>query len=301
MCNPASMVVVFKNRAKWSKHTDSHARIIAEYELRETDARGDIALVPVEILPPKGNLSLPLEDWVFKIDHAGYRRDLPYWWDARTAEESCRTALVDWAEAKLSGWRVKEAFKPINPLTLKCEPLPEERLIVLLANWDSVGNSVGNSVGASVRNSVGNSVGNSVWDSVWANVRNSVGNSVWDGVWANVRNSVGNSVGNSVWANVRNSVGNSVRNSVWNSVGNSVWDSVWDSVWAYTGSLFPNVTEWRHLEGNTDPWASVRTLWVNGYVPSFDGKTWRLHRGPKAKVVLKVNQRELSRKTEGTL
>ena len=273
MCNPASMVVVFKNRAKWSKHTDSHARIIAEYELRETDARGDIALVPVEILPPKGNLSLPLEDWVFKIDHAGYRRDLPYWWDARTAEESCRTALVDWAEAKLSGWRVKEAFKPINPLTLKCEPLPEERLIVLLANWNGVRASVRASVRYSVWYSVGDSVGASVGDSV--------------------RNSVGASVGYSV------------RASVVASVGDSVWDNVWDSVrasvWAYTGSLFPNVTEWRHLEGNTDPWASVRTLWVNGYVPSFDGKTWRLHRGPKAKVVLKVNQRELSRKTEGTL
>ena len=101
--------------------------------------------------------------------------------------------------------------------------------------------------------SVRASVGYSVWDSVWDSVRNSLGSSVWDSVW------------NSVWASVRDSVGNNVRNSVG------------DSIWAYTSSHFD-------IEFDYD-FSPVVKLWERGYVPSFDGKAWRLHKGPDAKIV----------------
>jgi len=101
--------------------------------------------------------------------------------------------------------------------------------------------------------SVRASVGYSVWDSVWDSVRNSLGSSVWDSVW------------NSVWASVRASVGNNVR------------DSVGDSIWAYTSSHFD-------IEFDYD-FSPVVKLWERGYVPSFDGKAWRLHKGPDAKIV----------------
>jgi len=94
------------------------------------------------------------------------------------------------------------------------------------------------------------------WDSVWDSVRDSV----WDSVWASVRDSVGDSVG--------------------------------VSVRAYTGSLFPNITTWRGTDLE-HPWESLRTLWLAGYVPSFDGRVWRLHRGPNAEVVLTVPKEEL--------
>jgi hypothetical protein len=101
--------------------------------------------------------------------------------------------------------------------------------------------------------------------------------------WKKVRASVGASVGASVWASVRASVGA----SVWDSVGASVWDSVrasvgasvGDSVWAYVSSLFPNIKKWKdidHKEG-VHPFKSCIDLWKGGYVPSFDGKVWRLH------------------------
>jgi len=106
---------------------------------------------------------------------------------------------------------------------------------------------------------------------VWVSVRDSV----WDSVWA--------SVGDSVWASVRDSVWASVGDSVWASVGASVGDSVW----AYTGGLFPNITQWKYAEKlGPDPWRPFLTLWYAGYVPSFDGKTWRLHAGKDAKIVL---------------
>jgi hypothetical protein len=118
------------------------------------------------------------------------------------------------------------------------------------------------------------SVRDSVWASVRDSVRDSVGASVWDSVSASVWDSVG--------ASVRDSVCASVRDSVWASVG----DSVRDSVWAYTGGLFQCIKSWKYAENlGSTPWKPYTDLWYAGYVPSFDGKTWRLHCGKDAKIV----------------
>ena len=81
----------------------------------------------------------------------------------------------------------------------------------------------------------------------------------------------------SVWAPVRDSVGYSVRYSVGDSVEASVWGSVGDSVVAYTSSFFSI-----NYERDFSP---AIKLWESGLVPSFDGKTWRLHSGTIADVV----------------
>jgi len=89
------------------------------------------------------------------------------------------------------------------------------------------------------------------------------------------------------WKSIRYPVWDSVLASVWASVGYSVCDSVrysvlasvWDSVRAYISSLFPHIKQWKgidHEEG-MNPFKSGIDLWKGGYVPSFDGKTWRLH------------------------
>jgi hypothetical protein len=85
------------------------------------------------------------------------------------------------------------------------------------------------------------------------------------------------------WASVWDSVWASVRDSVWASVRASVWDSVWASVrasaWGYTSSLFPGITNWKYVEHEpgVNPFQSDINLWMSGYVPSYDGKIWRLH------------------------
>jgi hypothetical protein len=106
------------------------------------------------------------------------------------------------------------------------------------------------SVGASVGASVWASVGASVWASVGASVRDSVGASVWASVWASVRDSVRDSVG----------------------------DSVGDSVWAYISDFF-TIANWKYVkhEPGKNPFQPCIDLWHLGLVPSFDGKTWRLH------------------------
>ena len=81
-----------------------------------------------------------------------------------------------------------------------------------------------------------------------------------------------------------NSVRDSVRDSVWNSVGNSVWNSVWNSVgnsvrnsvWAYVSSFIDTKYEY--------DFTCLLELWERGYVPSFDGEVWRLHKGLKAEI-----------------
>jgi hypothetical protein len=81
-----------------------------------------------------------------------------------------------------------------------------------------------------------------------------------------------------------------VGDSVWDSLG----DSVWDSVWAYEGSFFV-LPKWEYIahEKGKYPFACLVTMWENGLVPSFDGKTWRLHGGTDAKVMYEITAEEL--------
>lgn len=183
------------------------------------------------------------------------------------------------------------ALFPVNPLRGKPKKVTKKE-IELLKKWASVLASVRASVRASVLDSVGDSVGASVRDSVGDSVLDSVRDSVLDSVWASVRDSVGASV----WDSVRDSVWDSVWASVWDSVGDSVWDSLWysvrDSVWAYVGSLFPRIKKWKYIEHEEGvyPFQLAVDLWHSGFVPSSDGKTWRLHSGKHAEIVYELTK-----------
>ena len=135
-----------------------------------------------------------------------------------------------------------------NPLVGKAKKVTEKET-ALLDEWIQI---VG-SVRYSVVDSVGDSVVDSVGDSVWASVCDSVWASVCDSVWASVGASVCASVGASVCASVR------------------------ASVRAYTSSFFK--IQYEH------DFSSAVKLWNSGFIPSFDGRTWRLHSGKTAEVV----------------
>jgi hypothetical protein len=182
------------------------------------------------------------------------------------------------AEASV-GYKLAEALFPVNVLKIKRTHPPTEEEIKWLKQWIVVRDNVRYSAGTTVWNSVGDSVGGSmgynVWDSVKDSVMDGVGDSVWDSVWTSVGNSVWESVGESAWK--------SMRSSVWSNTA----DSVWESIWAYASSLFPNITKWKyinHAEGE-NPFQPAINLWKNGLIPSFDGKSWRLHAGENAEVV----------------
>lgn len=108
-----------------------------------------------------------------------------------------------------------------------------------------------------------------------------------------------------VWELVRKSVMELVGESVWILVYKLVWNSGWELIVgesaerlldAYIGSLF-RVHDWKHIDWRKKPFNKIgkgnypfrsgEYLWRHGLVPSFDGTTWRLHTGPKAKVIWK--------------
>ena len=84
------------------------------------------------------------------------------------------------------------------------------------------------------------------------------------------------------WASVRASVVGSVWDSVRSSAWDSVWNSVGDSVASYVSTFFPIDYEY--------DFSSAVKLWEAGLVPSFDGRTWRLHTGKNAKIVYEESE-----------
>jgi len=168
--------------------------------------------------------------------------------------EEIPDAMLD----RLFGWKYSEVCNPLDPRKVTAPAITNVQ-IDLLRNWDSV------------RDSVWNSVWDSVWDSVW--------NSVWD--------SVRDSVWNSVWDSVRYSVRNSVRNSV--------RDSVRDSEAAYVGSLFPKIKKWKYIKDSKGiyPFQPCVDLLRQGFIPSYDQKTWQLHAGSDCKVVFEIEAEKL--------
>ena len=256
MCKCASGIFTLGHKYHWSKTSDSHNHIIEEHKLCSDGVLGP-NVIPFEISPPNGDLSLPLDQWVYRLDDTVRAEMLPEWYDAEEAERQARLMLVKWAKCKLKGWRLHEAFHPVHPFKIKTKRMSKKRELTLLRDWASVLDSLQDSVRASVQASVLDSVR----AAVWVSLRDSVQDSVWE----------------------------SVKNSVWNLVQ----DSVWDSVGAYTGSLFPNITDWKYLTDNPAPWNSLRELWLSGRMPSFDGKVWRIHAGPKAAVLHTYTEAEV--------
>jgi len=167
---------------------------------------------------------------------------------------------------KLDNMDWKTIIEPLNTLPI-INPLTDCKIykvtkkdISNLKKWNSIWNSVGGFVWNSVVGSIWDSVGESVWDSVRDSVWEPVGEPVWD------------SVGNSVWDSVKD------------SVGELVWESVWDSVGAYMSEFFD--IEYKF---SLKP---LLQLWHRGFVPSFDGKTWRLHQGKDAEIVFEIEERD---------
>ena len=265
MCNAFSCIIDRKKTVTWKFGTDSHDSLLKIAGIKDDTIDPNlIGFCRVEISPKNKDYLTP-DKWVFKID-----MDVtPAWWTL-AHKKACMKAHEEWKD-QLYKILVRKAI--VHPFKITPPKKITQEHIGLLKEWASVRDSVW----ASVRDSVWDSVGDSVWASVRA--------SVWDSVRASVRDSVWDSVRASVGYSVRASVGD----SVWASVGYSVRASVWDSVWAYTGTLFllPRGT-WKYTENiKTDdyPFLPLVKLWEQGLVPSFDGKTWRLHGGESAKIL----------------
>jgi hypothetical protein len=258
MCKAFSCLVTIDRKVTWKMGMDSHTDLVqmAEYKDQTADPHA-MEFARIEITPDNNNYLYP-DAWTLKVDE----RIKPSWLVGEH-EEVCLSAHKQWMK-QLDKLIVRKAI--VHPFKIKPPAKIAKQHIALLKQWDSVRDSVRDSVGDSVRDSVGASV----WASVGDSVRDSVRDSVWD------------SVGASVWASVRD------------SVRDSVWASVRDSVGAYTGSFFV-INQWKYIKhpAGEYPFAPCVKLWEKGLVPSFDGKTWRLHGGEKAAILFEISAEEL--------
>ncbi len=96
MCSPAASFIITQEKVYWSKENDSHIEIRKENNIPEnTDKKIDS--VQTELLPPNLDFSLPLTQWLYKVD----QDLLPAWHVPEYDEIRCREALKEWAKAKL--------------------------------------------------------------------------------------------------------------------------------------------------------------------------------------------------------
>ena len=94
MSNPASMIVG-KNRIYWNppEFGESHTVIRRRNGLR--DGVGQTDGVAVELLPPKNDMTAPLDQWIFNTD----QDILPDWWNLKEGELAARAELPAWLHA----------------------------------------------------------------------------------------------------------------------------------------------------------------------------------------------------------
>jgi len=181
---------------------------------------------------------------------------------------------------------LRPIYNPLSKKGLRKRIIQKD--IDLLKDWITVCNQI------SPENYLRSMAGNLM-------ARDSMMDSDWNSVKDSVRDSVNRAVGYSVWNSVRDSiwdwVGHGVRDLVAYSVWYSGWypdwhlveDSVIDPIQAYAGSFF-NLNKWEYIKHKDKkyPFQPAVDLWYRNLVPSFDGKTWRLCTGPKARIVYEL-------------
>jgi len=268
MCKAFSCIVTRQGKVYWEVSTNSHDILISKFKVRDdTVDMEEIGHAKIEIIPDQNRrypYLYPDSKWALKIDE-----NVTPSWLLQMHKDKVWEAWNEWRRIVYQ-FNYQETLKPIHPFKIS-KHIPNKNDILLLKEWASVETSiwtsVKGSVGASVRNSVGDYVGDSIWASVWTSVGDSIGASVETSIWTSVKGSVG--------ASVRNSVG--------------------DSIGAYIGSLFPNIKKWKYIKSkdNNYPYQSVVDLWKRGFVPSFDGKVWRLHSGKDASTVFEITKEKL--------
>ena len=255
MCQ-AFTCVATRKKVYWEAGIDSHEKLKEKFNLNDTKLGN---LTPIEILPDqryKYPYLHPEKKWTLKF---GSDFGLaPDWWKSSN-ESICWTAFKTWKKKVYSQIDLKGILNSISPLKLPAVKKVTKAQIKLLMKWISVLDSGETSIG---EDRIKDSVGDSVWNSVRDSLLDSVGDSLVDSVWNSERGFIGLSKINFMRHSVRTFVG------------------------AYIISFFPK----NKFKTNFN---SCIKLWKMGLLPSFDGKTWRLHTGKDAHIIFVCKKSKL--------
>jgi len=162
----------------------------------------------------------------------------------------------------LFGWKYSEAMNPVNPFEIK-PPKINDSHIGLLGQWALIQDLIWDLNEFSIKASILHTAVNVIDSSILYSLERIIYDEVWEPILRSVEAEAED------WIKVL------------------LLNSIRYAVWAYIGSLFPNIKKWKYInhKPGVHPFQCAVTLWKQGLVPSFDGETWRLHGGEKARVL----------------
>jgi len=124
-----------------------------------------------------------------------------------------------------------------------------------------------------------------IYSTIYSAAYSSAASEIYSEVYSAVTLAIGSAANSIVYSAVALAAGAAVYSAVASAIysaihlnaGSAVYSAVYSALWAYISSLFD-------IQYKYD-FSSAIKLWESGYIPSFDGTTWRLHCGKKAKIV----------------
>ncbi len=206
-------------------------------------------------------------------------------------------------KSKKLGYNLEEAIYPVNPLLLPQNDVNEQD-IENLRKWSKISTLAQDITYYTILKDplwytpyiyVAQSIEKSLWEPLRESIYPSVLAAIKESVTNSVRKSVRNSVDESAYAYIVESIVEYAAESVREYIDGAVKpdtkgyvrDSIFDSIYAYHGSMFFDIKKWKCVDHEEDgyPLQPAVNLWYRGFIPSFDGKVWRLHSGKDAKIV----------------
>lgn len=270
-----SCIVLKSGEVYWEAGIDSCDELINKFKLQDAEKT---SYAKVEIVPDNDEKYLylhPEKPWKLVIDET-----VTPSWLTQKHKAAAWKAFEEWKKTVYQ-FDYMAVLNPFDPAKAeKHEPTEED--ILLLKEWASVWEAVrnsGSSIGSSVKASGRDSVGACVWGSTEQSVE-----AVFRALHVDCPGAV-------VCQGIEASLGTSLETSLKDTIG----DSVGDGLGALVGSYFPNIKKWQYYEGEIEgyPYQAAAELWNRGFIPSFDGRIWRLSSGKEASVVFEISEEEL--------
>ena len=174
----------------------------------------------------------------------------------RMLDEEKVKELIRKASDKMD-YNYYEMCYPLDPRSIECGEV-NNQVIELLKKWDSVFHIINNSVYPSIYRSIYNPIYKVAQESFYYSLYYHIG--IFD-----------------------------------KTIDRTIYDYATECACAYLGSLFFNIEKWiriEHKKGEYPFQCGVELLKL-GFIPIFDGSTWRLHAGKDMKIVYEISREKL--------
>ncbi|MDR0846202.1 MAG: hypothetical protein LBN08_01675 [Lactobacillales bacterium] len=206
----------------------------------------------------------PASDWALT-----FTGEQPSWWTS-DLEAKVKTAFESWKKVAYN-FDLAGFLDYFNTLPSEAqEPTAEDK--ALLKEW------------AIYKNKEGSDTKYAAQGSVWA------GESIWNDAAQYLNDEFGVVYGQCPGPTAVKGItalGITLDKATEDKVGSSVGEKEFLGIW------FTNTEKWEATGDSTYPYEAMAKLWKKGFIPSFDGTTWRLSSGKDGKIVYSATEKEL--------